>query len=132
VLYHLLFLELLCDVARPATGDLDPCFGEEGADGNDEGYVNGGVDGVEDGFFEGMRWGHVVRDARGGKQLRRVLQGLQMVQVSAKYKWRELLTSQTPRILTKKLSGNRDESICETIKTLELSADSSMMGMLDV
>jgi hypothetical protein len=40
---HLLVLELLGDLARTGTGDLDPGLGEDGAGRHDERDVKGGV-----------------------------------------------------------------------------------------
>lgn len=40
--------------------------------------------------------------------------------------------SQVPRRRTRRLVGKRRKSICETRKTFEVKADSSMMGMLEV
>lgn len=41
-------------------------------------------------------------------------------------------TSQTPNFLMRMLLGKRDESICETMKTFEVRALWSMMGMFEV
>jgi hypothetical protein len=93
------------------------------------------MDRVEDGFLDGMRRRHVVRDARGGDELRRVFHGLQRtITVSSEnmlycIAWR---TSQTPRSLTRMLLGKRVASICETMKMFDVNADSNMMGICDV
>lgn len=72
---HLLLLQLLGDVARARTGDLDPGLAEQRAGGEHERDVEGGVDGVGERGFEGVRWAHVVRDSANSEKLRGFLQG---------------------------------------------------------
>lgn len=132
--HHLLILELLRDVTRPASGNFDPGLGKDGARSNGERDVNQRVHGVEEHGAERV-WGrHVVRDTRHGRELRRVLEGLgHTTQYDATVgKRRKYRTSHTPRRRTRKLLGKRLASIWEMRKTFDVRALSNMIGMLDV
>jgi len=69
-MHHLLILKSLSDIPWSRSRDLDPGLGEESARRQHKGDVDSGMDRVEDGFLDGMRRRHVVRDARGGDELR--------------------------------------------------------------
>jgi hypothetical protein len=131
---HLLLLELLRDVARARARHLDPRLREERAGGDHERHIDGHVHRVEDGGLERVRRRHVVRDAADGLELRRTLHRLERREDGQMRTNREEvvieLTSQTPRRRTPKLFGKRVASIWLTMKTLLVSADWSMIGML--
>jgi len=128
---HTLVLELFRHVSRTGSGHLDPGLGKDGAGGTDEGDVDDRVERVGHGCCEGVRGGDVVRDPRDGAELRwDVLHRL--MAVSGEQTGEGRLTSQTPRSRTRRLSGNREDSIWLTRNTLLVKADSSMIGMLDV
>jgi hypothetical protein len=80
-----------------------------------------------------VRRRHVVGRARGRKELGRVLEGLQtVVSDLTAIDVTPARTSQTPRRRMKKLSGKRLYSIWLRMKTFEVRALSSMMGMFEV
>lgn len=66
----LLSLELLRHVPGTTARHPDSGLGEKGTSGEREDDGDGGVDGVENGFFRGVERGHVVGDARGNGELR--------------------------------------------------------------
>lgn len=68
--HHLLILELLSHVTGARAGNLNPSLGEECTGRYDKENVNGGVNGVEDSFFHGVRRGHIVSNSRYGVKLR--------------------------------------------------------------
>jgi hypothetical protein len=115
---HLLVLQLLRDVSGSGTGDLDPGLGEEGAGGEHEDDVDGGVNRVGDDFSEGARGGHVVNEAGTSEELGGILERLWETVRERKEKEMEKKarrTSQTPNRRTKKFSGKRLKSIWETM-----------------
>lgn len=71
-----LLLQLLGDITGGRTRNLDPRLGEDGAGAEHEDDIDGSVDGVQEsvGEVEGRR--HVVRETRGGIELRGTLLGL--------------------------------------------------------
>jgi len=94
------------------------------------------MDGVKDGFLNGVGRRHVVRDTGSSPELRRIFQRLKIksknISSGIAYTYNHQHTSQMPRILTKRLLGKRDASICETMNTFDVNADCSIMGMFEV
>lgn len=68
-----LILKLLGNVARSGAGNLNPGLGKESASNEHKGNVDGGVNGVQEGFLEVERRRHVVSDTRGSIELSRSL-----------------------------------------------------------
>lgn len=91
--HHLLVLELVSNIARPGLGDFDPGLGERGTGGGHEGNVDVGVNWVEEGGAEGVRWGHVVPDIGDSGELGRIL-----VTVTIRYSCAYLLTLKSKHV----------------------------------
>jgi hypothetical protein len=68
---------LFRDIPGARTGYFNPRLGEEGTCREHEGDINSGVDGVEDGFLNGMRRRHIVRNTRNGPELRGIFKRLE-------------------------------------------------------
>lgn len=66
-----LFLELLGNITWAGAADFDPGLREHSAGGEHEDDVDQGVDRVQESLGDIERWGHVVGDSRGGKELSR-------------------------------------------------------------
>ncbi len=77
--HHLLVLQLLRNIARARTRNLNPSLGEHGTSRQYKGDINGGMDRVQNCFFHRVRGRHVVRNTGFGNQLRRVFHRLSMV-----------------------------------------------------
>jgi hypothetical protein len=73
---HTLLLELLGNIARAGTRNLDPGLGESGACDEHVGSEDSGVDGVEKSVGEVERRAHVVDKTAGGKNLGAALTSL--------------------------------------------------------
>lgn len=129
---HLLVLELLGNVARARTRDLDPGLAEQGARRQHERDVDRRVDRIGDDFTERARRRHVVDKTGSGEQLGRVLERLRTSGTSTRRTRQQSdsfgkHTSQTPMRRTSRFSGKRLNSIWLTMKTLLVKADSSII-----
>jgi hypothetical protein len=66
---RLLILRLRTDVPRATPRDLDPGLGGQRTSAKHKHDGDGGVDRVQDSFFESLRRGHVVGDSTDGSEL---------------------------------------------------------------
>jgi hypothetical protein len=74
--HHLLILELFGDISGSTSRNFNPSLAEESTSGKHEEDVDGGMNWVDNGFTDGVRRGHVIRNTRGCNQLDRVLHRL--------------------------------------------------------
>ena len=74
--HHLLVFQLLRNIARARTRNLNPGLGEESTGCQHEGDIDGSVDGVQNSLLHCVGRRHVIRNPRFGNKLRGVFHGL--------------------------------------------------------
>ena len=73
---HLLVLQLFGDVPRTASRNLNPSLGKERTGCDNKGDIESGVNGINEGFFDSVRWGNVVGKTGYSTELGRVFSRL--------------------------------------------------------